>query len=72
MYDKLAAKVNDIDTSGFALKPKYGIDKLELEKKIPNTSVLVKNKIPSTSGLATNATLTAVEYKLSNVSSLVK
>ena len=33
VYDKLAAKVNNIDTSGFILKNKYGADKLELEKK---------------------------------------
>ena len=33
VYDKLAAKVNNIDTSGFILKIKYQTDKLELEKK---------------------------------------
>ena len=42
MYDKLVAKVNYIDTSGFVLKAKYHGDKTELEKKIPNTSKLVK------------------------------
>ena len=30
-YDKLASKVNSIDTSGFVLKTKYDTDKLELE-----------------------------------------
>ena len=30
-YDKLVAKVNNIDTSGFVLKTKYDKDKLELE-----------------------------------------
>ena len=30
-YDKLVAKVNNIDTSGFVLKTKYDTDKLELE-----------------------------------------
>ena len=56
---KLVAKVNDIDTSGFALKIKYETDKLDLEKKIFDRSRLVKkldykvkiikikNKIPS-------------------------
>ena len=29
MYDKLAAKVNNIDTSGFVLKTKYQTDKTE-------------------------------------------
>ena len=30
-YDKLVAKVNNIDTSRFVLKTKYDTDKLELE-----------------------------------------
>ena len=42
MYDKLVAKVNNIDTSDFVLKTKYQTDKTELEKKIPDTSGLVK------------------------------
>ena len=37
-YDKLVNKENSIDTSGFLLKTKYDTDKLELGKKIPNTS----------------------------------
>ena len=44
VYDKLVAKVNNIDTSGFVLKTKYDADKTELEKKIPNTSSLLKNQ----------------------------
>ena len=43
IYDKLVAKVNSIDISGFALKTKYGTDKSEIESKIPHTSRLVKN-----------------------------
>ena len=42
VYDKLVTKVNNIDTSGFVLKTKYDTDKLELEKKIPNITNLVK------------------------------
>ena len=42
VYDKLVAKVNNIDTSGFVLKTKHDTDKTELEKKIPDTSKLVK------------------------------
>ena len=34
VYDKLVAKVNAIDTSGFVLKTKYDTDKSGLEKKI--------------------------------------
>ena len=33
MYDKLAAEVNNIDTSAFALEIKYQSDKIELKKK---------------------------------------
>ena len=36
VYDKLVAKVNDIDTTGFLLKTRYDTDKSDLEKKIPN------------------------------------
>ena len=42
VYDKLAAKVNNIDTYDFVLKTKCQTDKTELEKKIPDTSSLVK------------------------------
>ena len=33
VHEKLAAKVNNIDTSGFVLKTKYQTDKTELERK---------------------------------------
>ena len=91
MYDKLVAKVNNIDISGFVLKTKYDTDKSDLEKKIsdadkkiPDTSGLVKklyynaeiteleNKIPSIGVLPTTSALTAVDNKISDVSSLVK
>ena len=38
MYNELVAKVNNIDTSRLVLKAKCDTDKLELEKKIPDTS----------------------------------
>ena len=44
VYDKLAAKVNNIDTSDFVLKTKYDTDKTELEKKIPNVTDFVRKK----------------------------
>ena len=82
--DKLAAKVNDIDISGFVLKTKYDTDKSESERKIPDTIRLVQkldydakiteieNKIPNISGLATNSALTAVENEILDICSLVK
>ena len=46
VYDKLVAKVDNIDTSGFVLKTKYDTDKSEIENKIPNTSDIVeKNRL---------------------------
>ena len=33
VYDKLVARVNNIDTSGFVLKTNYDADKTESEKK---------------------------------------
>ena len=44
VYDKLVPQVNNIDTSGFALKTKCDTDKSELKNKIPDTSDLVKKK----------------------------
>ena len=40
--DKLFAEVNSSDTSGFVLKTNYDADETELEKKISDTSRLVK------------------------------
>ena len=42
VYDKLAAKVNNVDTSDFVLKTKYQTDKTELERKIPDVTDFVK------------------------------
>ena len=49
VYDKLVAKLNNIDTSRFVLKTKYDTDQSGLEKKIneadkkmPDISALVK------------------------------
>ena len=44
VYDKLAAKVNNIDTSHFVLKIKYQTNKTELEKKIPDVSDFVEKQ----------------------------
>ena len=71
-YDKLVAKVNNINTSGFVLKTNYDTDKSELENKIFDTCGLVKRtaydskiseiegKIRDVSGLATKTALTAI------------
>ena len=42
LYDKLVAKVDNIDTSDFVLKTKYPTNKTEVENKILDVSNLVK------------------------------
>ena len=44
MYEKLAGKVNNIDTCEFALKTKYQTDKTKLEKKILDVTDFVEKK----------------------------
>ena len=61
VYNKLVAKVDNIDTSDFVLKTNYNTDKTELE-----------NKIPDISNLATKTALTATENKIPSFSNLVK
>ena len=76
VYDKLVAKVNNIDTSDFVLKIKYNSDKTELENKIPDVSNLVKktkltaleNKIPDVGNLATKTAITTLETKIPDIS----
>ena len=71
VHDKLVAKINNIDTSGFVLKTKYETDKSDLEKKISDAD----RKIPDTSGLVKkadyNATLIEIESKVPSISGLV-
>ena len=47
VYDKLVAKINNIDVTGFVLKTKYDTDKSGLEKKIS----YAKKKVVNTIGL---------------------
>ena len=80
VYDKLVAKVNNIDTNDFVLKTKDNSDKMELEKKIPDVTDFVKkvklteleNKIHDISNLATKIALTTVENIIRYFTSLVK
>ena len=60
-FDELVTKVNVIDTSKL-------VNKTDYNSKIKDT----EGKIPSITNLATTAALTAVEYKIPNVSNLVK
>ena len=82
VYDKLVAKVNNIDTSTFVLKTKYDTDKTELENKIPgglvkktdyNTKITeIEVKIPDVGNLATKTAWNTVGNKIPSASNLVK
>ena len=81
VYEKLAAKVNNIDTSDFVLKTTYQTGRIiELENKVPDVTDFFKktklteleNKIPDVSSLATKTALSAGGNKIPDVSSLVK
>ena len=80
VYDKLVAKVDNIDTCDFVLKTKNNAEKTELEKKISDVTDFVKktklteleNKILNISNLATKTALTTVENEIPSASNLVK
>ena len=69
-YDKLVAKVNSIDTTGFALITTYDTDKSDLEKKISDAD----KKIPDVSGLVKktdfNSKITEIEAKIPSITGL--
>ena len=84
MYDKLVAKVDNIDTSGLVKKTDYNTKISEIEDKIPDSSRFFKKtdyntkiteiegKISGISCLATKTALTTVENKIPSNSGLVK
>ena len=84
MYDKLVAKVNNIDTSGLVKKTDYNTKITKIEDKIPDSNSFVKKtyyntkiteiegKIPDISDLATKPALTTVENKIPSITGLVK
>ena len=61
VFDKLVAKVNNIDTSKFVLTTKYDTDKSELENKIHDASGLAKKTNYDTK-------ITELENKIPDVS----
>ena len=83
VYDKLVAKVDNVDTSRFVLT-KYDTDKLELGNNIPDTSGLaektdydtkiteIEGKIYDASNLVAKTALNTVKNKIPDVSYLDK
>ena len=70
VYDKLVAKFNNTDISGFVLKIKKDTEKSDLQKQL----VMQTKKVPDTSGLVNktdyNAKSTEIESKVPNISGL--
>ena len=70
MYNKLVAKVNNIDTSGLVSKTKQDTEKLDLVIKISDAD----KKIPDTSGLVKktdyNVKISEIENKIPSISGL--
>ena len=63
VYDKLVAKVNNIDTNNFELKTNFNNKFTGLENKILNTNGLVQKTVYNTK-------ITEIENKISDISSL--
>ena len=61
VYDKLVAKVNNIDTSGLVKKSDYNTKITELE-----------NRLPDITSLATKTALTTVENNIPRIKFLKK
>ena len=84
VYDKLVAKVDNIDTSGLVKKRDYNTKITEIGDKIPDSSSFVKKTdyntkiteiegtIPDITGLATKTALTTIENKIPSINRLVK
>ena len=70
MYDKLVAKENNFDTSGFVLKTKYNTDKSYLEKKIRDADKKIPNISKVIRKLDNNAKINEIENKLPSIAGL--
>ena len=70
VYDKLVAKANNIDTTGFVLQNTYDIDKSDLEKEIRDAN----KKIPDTNDLIKkrnlNVKVSELKNKIPNITGL--
>ena len=70
MYDKLVAKVNNFDTSGFVLKTKYNTDKSYLEKKIRDADKEIPNISEVIRKVDNNTKINEIENKLPSTAGL--
>ena len=70
VYDKLVAKLNNIDTSGFALKKKYDINKSDLGKKISNADKKILDISRLVEKTNYNTKITEIENKIPSISLL--
>ena len=70
VYNKLLAKLNNIDARGFVLETKYDTDKSNLEKKIGDTDKKVSDTSDFVNETDLNAKITETESKIPSISGL--
>ena len=70
VYDKFVAKVNNSDTSGFALKTKYDTDKSDLEKKIGDAGKTIADTSRLVKKADYNAWTTEIQIQIPSVTGL--
>ena len=70
VYDKLSAKVNNIDSSKFVLKAKYDTDKSNLEKKISDADKKISVNSRLVKKTDYDAKITETEIRILSISDL--
>ena len=70
VYDKLVAKVNNIDSTGFVLKTTYDTDKSDLEKKISDADKNILGASDLAKKTDLNAKIIEVKGKIPNITGL--
>ena len=70
VYDKLSAKVNNIDSSKFVLKAKYDTDKSNLENKISDADKKISVNSRLVKKTDYDAKITETEIRILSISDL--
>ena len=70
IYDKLVAKVNNIDTTEFVLNTKYETDKSDLQKKISDADKKISDTINLVEKKDLNVKVSEIESKILNITGL--
>ena len=71
MHNKLVAKVNNIDTTGFVLKTRYDTDKSDLENKVSDADKKISNINSLIKKTDLNAKVSEIESKIPSIKYLM-